>query len=288
MIMKSRKEIIKAYNEELFKVYKEEHLQSLQDENYTYAGENIIAINVGAVSMAGRSGLYDRQVEVYNKLKLDRGTKNPNQMQMELISVTADLKFRVGTLYLYHPFITVLEKSYRVIDGKKFHRYNQKLEDARFNRELPVAFECLYKFWQRLGDYLCSFFPEFLLDKRGLVYFQQTFQYIHDHFPALEASPHYQWLWQFQQDTYPVFNKHRKFFVHHAGYDSDYIKKFLEAHAQDDAAINALDAERNNWLPYLKEQSTLCNDGYLEMMKFLNHLQITRNEDGDFNYTLIK
>lgn len=207
-------------------------------------------------------------------------------MQMELISATADLKYRIGTLYLYHPYILRFEHSYSYIDGKKFYHYDQRLEDARFNRELPVAFEALYKFWQRLGDYLCSFFPEFLLEKKGLIYFQNTFQYIHENFPHLETSPHYQWLWQFQQDTYPVFNKPRKFFVHHAGYDSEYVKKFLDAHSRDDAAIVALDAERDNWLPYLKEQSKLCNDGYLAMMRFLNQLQITKDAEGRFNYGL--
>jgi hypothetical protein len=285
--MSTQKDAIKAYNEELFKVYNEQQLLSLQDENYTYAGENIIAINVDAVVMSAKSNLYYRQVEVYDELKLERATKNPNQMQMELISATVDLKYRLGTLYLYHPYITKLEHSFSRIDGRKFYHYGQKLEDARFNRELPVAFESLYKFWQRLGDYLCSFFPELLLEKKGVTYFQHPFQYIHTHFPDLEASSHYQWLWKFQQDTYAIFNKHRKFFVHHAGYDSDYVKKFLEAHSQDDAAIVALDAERDNWLSYLKEQLKLCNDGYLEMMRFLNQLQITRDAEGYFNYTLI-
>lgn len=100
-------------------------------------------------------------------------------------------------------------------------------------------------------------------------------------------SPHYQWLWKFQQDTYPIFNKHRKFFVHHAGYDSDYVKKFLDAHAQNEAAIVGLDEERDSWLPYLKEQLKLCNDGYLEMMRFLNQLQITKNTDENFNYDIV-
>lgn len=207
-------------------------------------------------------------------------------MQMELIAATAELKYRLGTLYLYHPYITILEHSFSYIDGRKFYHYDQRIEDARFNRELPVAFEAVYKFWQRLGDYLCSFFPELLLEKRGQIYFHHIFQYIHQNFPHLEASAHYQWLAQFHNDHYPLLNKHRKFFVHHAGYDSDYVRKFLEAHAQDDAAIVALDEERDGWLPYLKNQLRLCNEGYLEMLRFLNQVTIAPNADGGFDYTL--
>lgn len=165
--MSKQKEAIKAYNDALYAVYTNNKLQCLSDDNYTYDGENVIAINTYAVIMATKSELYYRQVEVYDALKMDKATKNPNQMQMELITASEDLKFRVGTLFLYHPFITNLEHSYSYIDGKKFFHYNPKLEDARFNRELPVAFEALYKFWQRLGDYLCSFFPELLLKKKG-------------------------------------------------------------------------------------------------------------------------
>lgn len=73
--MSTQKDVITAYNEELFKVYKEQQLLCLSDDNYTYASENVIGINVDAVVMAGESGLYDRQVEVYDKLKLDKGIK---------------------------------------------------------------------------------------------------------------------------------------------------------------------------------------------------------------------
>jgi len=286
-IMNKQREAINSYNEALFAIYKDQGLQCLSDNNYTYASENVLGINIDAVVMANQSGLYQRQIEIYDLLKIDKSTKNPNQMQMELISATADLKYRLGTLYLYHPYITRLEHSYSYIESKKFFHFNQRLEDARFNRELPVAFESLYKFWQRLGDYLCSFFPELLLDKKGMIYFQNPFQYIHNHFPDLENSLHFQWLWDFQQNVYPMLNKHRKFFVHQAGYDSDYVKKFLDAHSKDENAIIALDNERDRWLPYLHEQSELCNNGYLTMMRFLNQLKITKTAKGQFEYKII-
>ena len=286
--MSKQRDIIQAYNEELFSLYRAHDLQCLTDNNYTYLGENVIAINTDAVVMAAKSGLYDRQIEVYDHLHLDREVKNPNQMQMELYSATADLKYRLGTLYLYTPYITVFEHSYSYINGKKFYYYDQKLEDARFNRELPVAFESLYKFWQRIADYISSFFPELLMEKRGQIYFHSPLQYIHAHFPQLEASAHYQWLWNFQENIYPQFNKHRKFFVHHAGYDSNYVMKFLNAHREDDQAMVALDRERTDWLPYLKEQLELCNQGYLEMMKFLNQIEIAKTEDGSFTYQLLQ
>jgi len=284
--MNKQREAIEAYNEELFSLYREHGLHCLSDDNYIYKGENVIAVNVDAVVMANKAGLYDRQIEVYDQLGIERDVKNPNQMQMELFSATADLKYRIGSLYLYQPYITIFEHSFSYIEGKKFYHYDQKLADARFNRELPVAFESLYKFWQRIGDYISSFFPELLIEKRGQTYFQSPFQYIHADFPQLEASVHYHWLNKFQEQTYPQFNKYRKFFVHHAGYDSDYVNKFLKAHREDDNAMILLDKERTDWTPYLNEQLILCNDGYLEAMHFLNQIEIIKDGNGHFDYQL--
>lgn len=279
-------DIINAYNEQLNQIYLKQDIKCLSDEGYQFQGENVIAINNPAVVAASKAGLIDYLNDVCDSLNIDRELKNPNTNQFELFTATADIKYRLGTLFLYQPYITILANSYGYLRGEKHFRYNQTREDARFNRELPIAFEGLYKFWQRLGDYLSNFFPELILEKKAMLYFHAPFLHIHAKYPQLEQSENYNWLKNFAENQYPGFNKHRKFFVHYTGYDTHYFSRFLEANGGDEAAIAKLDKERVDWLPYLKEQLNLCNEGYLKMMYFLNEIAINPNQDGTFDYQL--
>lgn len=76
------------------------------------------------------------------------------------------------------------------------------MQDRRFNRELPVTFETLYKFWQRIGDYLC-FFSELLLKQRGMIYFHLPFQHISSKYSQLAKSTNFVWMDKFSKGTYP-------------------------------------------------------------------------------------
>ncbi|WP_460677808.1 hypothetical protein [Mucilaginibacter koreensis] len=236
--------------------------------------------------MASKNGLIDRLNEVCDELGIDRQVKNPNIMQHELFVASGDIKYRTGIIHLYHPYIVVLSNSYGWLDGKKHFTYRQTMEDGRFNRELPIAFESIYKFWQRIADYLCVFFPELLLKLKGKTFFQHPFDHINSVYPHLAASENFKWLNEFMANEYPLFNQHRKFFVHYSGYDTDYFNKFLSSKGADEAGVNSLDQERRDWLPYLKRQLELCNDGYIKLMNFLNEIEITHDSDGKIKYDL--
>ncbi|HVS90845.1 MAG TPA: hypothetical protein VHE59_02360 [Mucilaginibacter sp.] len=281
-------EIIDAYNQLLYQKYDENGLVCLSDNEYKYKGENVLGMNNPAVVMASSVGVLTRLDQVCKKLNNKHFQKNPNLFQNELIVATGDIKYRIGTLLLYQPYIVSLIDSYSFHRGKKYYTYSQTRNDARFNRELPIAFECLYKFWQRVGDYLIIFFPDILFEKKGTTYFHDPFQYISKNHKELECSENYRWLKDFSSTIYPTFNKHRKFFVHHTGYDNQFFTKFLNANQDNSDAIVELDLERKNWTPFLKEQLQHCNDGYLKLMHFLNELEITKQEKGEFTYEIKK
>lgn len=287
-VMEKEIEIIDAYNQLLCEKYDNNELVCLSDDGYKYNGENVLAINNPAVVMASNEGVPKRLNQVCKRLNNIHFQKNPNISQSELITATADIKYRLGTLLLYQPYIVNLSNSYGYHNGKKHYFYNQTRNDARFNRELPIAFESLYKFWQRLGDYLIIFFPELLLEKKGITYFHDVFQYISKNHKELEDSENYTWLKDFSATIYPKFNRHRKFFVHHTGYDNQFFTKFLNANQDNSDAIIELDSERKNWTPFLKEQLQHCNDGYLKLMNFLNELEITKQENGELAYKIKK
>jgi hypothetical protein len=61
------------------------------------------------------------------------------------------------------------------MESEKRLYYEQTSNDARYNREIPVAFESLYKYCQRLVDYLLKVFPEGLAACGGKSFFIHHF-----------------------------------------------------------------------------------------------------------------
>lgn len=282
-------EIIEQYNNLLYDIYNVEGLNCLSDNEYKYKELNILALSNPALVDAVKIGLYERLTQVIKHNELPNF--NHTYAENELIITTADLKYRLGTLYLYFPYITKLQNSYRYRNGEKYYVYYQSRNDARFNRELPIAFECLYKFWQRLSDFMLSFFPDELNNCSGRSYFHTPIKYICKHHPNLTKSDNLQWLLNFSENIYPEFNKKRKFFVHTAGYDNTFFAEFINNSKRDEISMIEMDKERESLLPYLKGQLELCLEGYVHIMNFLNEIKFevtesTNLNDKTINYSL--
>lgn len=280
--------IIEEYNQQLYNIYNREELPCLSDNGYSFKGQNVLAVSNPAIVSMSKIGLYDYLNEVTDKLKRPRF--NDMHAVNEIIVATADLKYRLGTIFLYHPYIVKLEQSFYYHNGEKRFVYEQSRNDARFNRELPIAFESLYKYWQRLSDYLLNFFPKGLLESSGRSYFDTPLKYIKDNHPELCESENFKWYLDFSKNIYPEFNKQRKFFVHTAGYDNQFFQDYLESNNNEESMI-LMDDKRTQFLNYFKDQLNLCMEGYFKIMDFLNEIEFsvtTKGQKNVFEYTLIK
>jgi hypothetical protein len=267
--MKARIEIIEEYNTLLREIYREYDLRCLADEDYTYKGRNVLSPANDAEQGMVRSGLYTRLEQV---LTLNKADYNFMHAENELIGTTADFKYRLGTLYLYAPYVVKLQDSYYQFNGKDQFYHEPTYLDSRYNREIPVAFETLYKFWQRLMDYITAFFPELLLKTKGVTYFHTVINYINNNQPHLTSSLNFQWIKNFADQTYPLINKHRKVFVHAEGFENQFFRRFLDADTTAISEMEELDAQREDLLPFLLQQMELCLEGYFKAMDFLNEL----------------
>lgn len=282
--MKTRIEIIEEYNALLREIYRENDLRCLADEDYTYKGRNVLSPANQAEQAMVRSGLYTRLEQV---LTLNNAVYNFMHAENELVGTTADFKYRLGILHLYAPYLAKLQESSYQFNGKDQFYHEPTYLDSRYNREIPVAFESLYKFWQRLMDYITAFLPELLLKTKGVTYFHTVINYINNTQPQLTPSLNFQWIKDFADQTYPLINKQRKVFVHTEGFENQFFRNFLDA---DTTAINEmeeLDAQRQGLLPFLHQQMELCLEGYFKAMDFLNELEFTKDgQTGEFSYKL--
>lgn len=284
--MDETKKIIDAYNQLIYEIYDREQISCLSDNNYVYKGVNVLGLSNPAIVKMVKVGLYDCLSEITDKLKRPRFSEV--HAENEIMTATADIKYRLGTMYLYFPYIVKLHQSYYYLKGERQYYYEQSRDDARFNREIPIAFESLYKYWQRLSDYLLSFFPKALAACKGVSYFHTPLDYILSNHADLLGSDNLQWLISFKDNNYLEFNKRRKFFVHTAGYDNEFFQNFLKANNKEDKVIE-MDQERANILAFLKENLDNCLEGYLKMMAFLNELEFSsESKNGEllFSYSL--
>lgn len=278
--------IIDEYNALLYGIYLKQGIRCLMDDHYSYNGKSVLGMCNDAIVLSVQCGLHTKLNQVCDELEIPRSDKNFVYNENELCNITGDIKYRLGTLFLYHPYIVRLSDSWGYHKGKKHYVYNQTKEDARFNREIPVAFENIYKFWQRLSDYLSCFFPEVITKLSGKTYFHHSFDHILKYYSQLTKSDNFAWLSNFAYKEYSEFNKKRNFFVHLRGYDNEFFQKFLNQAKDDPQAIADLDAGRDEMLVYLKDQLDKCMIGYVSIMEFLNELDITPTDNEAFIYAL--
>jgi hypothetical protein len=283
--MEKKKEIIAKYNDLLFDVYQEHELKCLSDDDFNSKGRNVLGASGVAVVAMVEAGLHDHLNEVTDVLRKPRF--HHMHAESELIGVSGDIKHRLGTLYLYFPYLVKLHQSHYPFGGERQFYHEPTRFDMRFNREVPIAFEALYKFWQRLMDYLLSFFPEELKAKEGRTFFHTPIDYLKKHQPQLTSSENFKWIANFAEKSYPLLNARRKRFVHGDSYDSQFFRDFLASDTTSVDAMLELEKGRDDLLPFLKEHMNLCLEGYFKVMDFLNELVINKDEDtGKFNYSL--
>lgn len=116
--MQERIKIIDDYNLLLFEIYQQENLLALSDNHYSYKDIPVLAISNPAVVLSVKTGLHDYLNEVLHQLNIPSSDKNFSYSESELCTITADIKYRIGTLYLYHPYIVKLAESYGFHKGK--------------------------------------------------------------------------------------------------------------------------------------------------------------------------
>jgi len=269
--MQNKKALIEGYNDLLYDIYLEHDLQCLFDNEANYNGRNVLGAGGTAEVASVSSGLHERLNEATDSLRLPRFERM--HAEGEILSVSADIKYRLGTLYLYLPYTVELHNSHYNFEGVKQFFLEPTRFDARFNREVPIAFEALYKFWQRLMDFVLSYFPEELLRVKGISYFHTAIQYIEKHQPQLTASENFKWIRDFADNQYPKINQRRKHFVHTEGYENKFSREFLESDTTSLADMLKLEQQREELPAFLKEQMFFCMEGYFKAMDFLNELK---------------
>lgn len=272
--------IIHEFNQLLFNIYNENNITCLTDDTSCY---NVVS------SRKNFNLLLDSCEEYYHerfkKFKNDFViSKYLGFAESELREVTQEIKYRVGSTFLYKDLITYF--------NAELQQYDPNIYDNRFNYESSAAIENIYKFWQRASDLLLIFFPEHLLVNKGNrkvpinSFFHTPLDIIRDNYPHLTESKNYKWLDTIGRDSHSIVNLKRKKIVHYFGFASDMFDVFLSS-LNDKEKIAVLNEEKKNLPFFLKEQLCICCKAYFYYINFINELIIENDMDSErLNYRL--
>lgn len=270
----NRLKTITDYNNILVDIYLFEDLKCLRDNEYLHFDKKINRIDE-EFNHSIQFLIKEYEIVESKYYTMDYSNYFFFDSKAELITMSSEIKYRVGTVLIYYPYLTPVN-----------NYLDHDLLAKRFHFELPIAYESLYKFWQRLSDYLLAFFPDAQInDKNKRIknsYFHTSLDYINSNYSNLLCSSNYQWIKNFRENDYKQLNKFRKEFVHKSGYVVTFYQRFRKAKTEQEKYN--LNKERQEHVEFLINQTSKVIEGFVRFMSFISELEISRNENGKFDY----
>jgi hypothetical protein len=184
----------------------------------------------------------------------------------EMLFCSDEVMYFTANLFLYRQFLNnPLDDAEKFGSGMVYPNLGT-FHSKRYAMFANAVGEKLYNLWDRLGDLLASFFPDFFDQNR--VFFADTIQKL----PAeYRTGENYQWLLNFSRNQYVQLNKIRKQTVHHFGVAN------IERHEhllifRDRDAIEEWQGQRLHWPDFYNEHIAYTLVGFQKMLHLLQEI----------------
>lgn len=172
-----------------------------------------------------------------------------------------------ASLYLYRPYINnPLEDSF-TNNGKTYYPNFQNFYGKSYSMFADITCQCVYNYWDRVGDLIASFFPDKIDPSK--VFFHSAIDIIPDEF---RYSKNYSWLDNFRKTDYKEINEKRRQVVHYMTTDIAYKYKHLENSSSDLVTMEKIQAEREALPDYFKKHIELSIIGIAKTLNFLEEV----------------
>ena len=187
----------------------------------------------------------------------------------EILFCSDEVMYFTANLYLYRQFVNDPLADAEKFGGGMVYPNLGTFHSKRYAMFANVVGEKLYNLWDRMGDLLASFFPDYFNLNR--VFFSETIQKLPGEF---QKGENYQWLLDFSKNQYVQLNKIRKQTVHHFGVANKERQDHLEIF-RDREAIEKWQAERLRWPDFYNEHIVHILIGYQKMLHLLQDISVT-------------
>ncbi|MEO8088128.1 MAG: Cthe_2314 family HEPN domain-containing protein [Bacteroidota bacterium] len=184
----------------------------------------------------------------------------------DLIFLSDEILYFTAHLYLYKDFINDPIEAGFIFYDRMVYPNNQNLEAKRFNMYADVVSESVYKYWDRIGDLIASFFPGRLEEHK--VYFGTALDLIPT---ELRDSENYKWLINFKEGEYRELNKIRKNVAHYISSDTQFKYAHLNS-SGDREQIETILREKRALPDVYKEHIKTTLEGFGRTLLLLDEV----------------
>ncbi|MDR3625634.1 MAG: Cthe_2314 family HEPN domain-containing protein [Ignavibacteriaceae bacterium] len=238
-IINERYQLFLTLDKHIFDVYNEENLKCI-DEAYEN-GDPLTSI-------------FTKIIDKKNKLH----KFNSVEYQLDISFISKDIKYLTGLLYYLHPYIN--------IPSKEDNTYFQTTCDKRYLVFASLANQCLYNFWDRVGDLLYVFFETGL--KEDSVYLSRVL----NNFPEIyKVSKNYILLKDIYDNKLKELFNQRQQIVHYKQLGTKHYLGLQYNYSDKEKAV-LLEKEKTSYPKYFKEQSELTFKGFYIALNLINEL----------------
>lgn len=184
----------------------------------------------------------------------------------DLTRVSQDIRFLLGQLILYKPYITNYLSGKTNWNGKIVFRYFPNMYDKRYFMNSGLIISLLYNYWDKIGDLLDLCFD--VLNNKRKVYFGAVI----DKFPTQYSnSQNYLWLKNFKDNEFTDLLKKRNDIVHYSALESRYFEQYQDKNKNEQEIIK-LQKEKEELVEYLVNHNRLMYEGFEKALKLIDEI----------------
>ena len=250
----SPEEIIWKYHQLHQRMYAEHSLKSLSGLNNEYKlnGRELLIWHGEATRKC--SIKYSGQFNYWKNLD-------------NILFCSEEILYYTSSLFLYRPYINNPLKEAFCSGGTMIYPNYQNHYAKRYSMFTDVVCQCVYNYWDRIGDLIASFFPTLIAPSR--VFFTTVIDIIPQQF---HSSQNYIWLNNFRKIEFKQLNEMRKQIVHYSTSETDYKHLHLDNGGTDREEMVKIQAQRESLPEFYKSHIELTLIGMEKTLLLLEEI----------------
>lgn len=175
----------------------------------------------------------------------------------ELDFITKDIKYLTALTFFFRPYIN---------DPVKEESYHQTIEDRRYLLFVSLTVQCIYNFWDRIGDLLDLYFHTGLRDTS--IYFGRV---LHNLPTVYKGNDYYKFLMSVYETDLKPFLANRDEVVHNYQIECKMYWGALE-YISNKKELEKLQIEKESYPHLFKYHLDLTFKGFENAIKLINIL----------------
>ena len=251
-IYNEEKKLLKDFNDKVIDTCKEEKLIGFDDHDLKIDGKGLSSIFT-EITRKQRTNAFPKPFHDLNTLD-------------DLTRVTQDVRFLLGQLILYKPYITDYLAGKTNWNGKVFFKYFPSLFDKRYFMNSGLIISLLYNYWDKIGDLLDNCFGVIAAGRN--VYFGSVIRSFPNQY---HTSNNYIWLRDFKDNEFQDLLDKRNEIVHYSALESKYFEQYQDNYNKE-AEIQKLQEEKEKIVEYLINHNKLMFTGFEKTIKLIDEI----------------